>query len=219
MRKRDLGTELCLAVTKSDVQAVQQLVASGADVDALGDRMIPAVANSTPLWLAAYLAAQEISETWIEVCDGLRELCPQPSDHDASSKRSQLIAVAKILIDVGANLEMMAHGSTPLRVAVCGNDVEVVKLLLSRKANPNAETFSVLSKLARKQERKTLPAYYNTVLHEAVEKNSLPIVNALLVAGADPTRTDHEGKTPFNIAHEKGFAEIVAVLKQTSEKI
>ncbi|MCL4790357.1 MAG: ankyrin repeat domain-containing protein, partial [Verrucomicrobia bacterium] len=113
------------------------------------------------------------------------------------------------IIEAKADVNKLSNGGTPLRIAVCGQDLEVVKLLLANGANPNAETFSILSNLAHK----TKPGYYNTVMHEAVEKGSLPIAKALLAAGADPNRTDHEGKTPLAIAQEKGFTELVTLLQ------
>jgi len=123
--------------------------------------------------------------------------------------------MVKLLIEAGGDLEQSCHGSKPLRQAVCNKDVEMVNYLLSKGANASAETFSPLSKLAKKEGRKIIPGYYNTVLHEAVEKNSAVIVEALLKAGADPKRADHQGETPLDIARQKGHTEITALLEKS----
>jgi ankyrin repeat protein len=218
MKARDLGTELCLAVFKSEPEKVEQLLSEGANVNASGDPRVASVANCTPLWLAASFAGEEISQAWGDFCDALSELVPSIPSRDRAAKRQNLIRIARILMKAGASLEKLSHGSTPLRIAVHRSDLEFVQLLLSNGANPNAESFSVLSRLATKQGRRTLPAYYSTVLHEAVEKGSLPIVEALLEAGADPLRTDHEGKTPLDLAVEKRHMDIAEVLRKVTTK-
>jgi ankyrin repeat protein len=218
MRTRDLGTELCLAVFKSEPEKVEQLLREGADVDAFGDRRVASVANCTPLWLAASLAGQEISQAWGDFCDALSELVPSIPPRNRTGKRQNFMRIATTLILAGANLEKSSHGGTPLRIAVHRNDLEFAQFLLSHGANPNAESFSVLSRLATKQGRKTLPAYYDTLLHEAVGKGSLPIVKALLQAGADPARTDHEGRTPLDIAVDRGYPDIIEALQNATAK-
>ncbi|HWQ90360.1 MAG TPA: ankyrin repeat domain-containing protein [Clostridia bacterium] len=130
------------------------------------------------------------------------------SQRNHTAEREKHLRVLRLMIEAKADVNKLSSGGTPLRIAVCGQDLEVVKLLLANGANPNSETFSILSNLAHKPK----PGYWNTVLHEAVMKGSLPIVEALLAAGADPNRTDHEGKTPLAIAQEKGFTKLVALL-------
>jgi len=218
MKKRNLGTELCLAVFRGEPDTVHQLITDGADIDCIGDGLIPSVAGSTPLWLAANLAGQEQSATWASFCQSLSEVFPEIPPRDRATKRAQFLRIVNLLIDAGADLEKPAHGTVPLRVSVYRRDIELAQLLLSRGANPNAESLSVLSRLAKRQGRRTLPAYYNTVLHEAVEKESAAIVDLLLAAGADPTHTDHEGRTPMDIARERGRTDIMELLRQGRAK-
>jgi len=133
-------------------------------------------------------------------------------ERDYSATREKFVKIARQLIKAGADLEKRSFGGTPLRIAVHHCDEELVKLLLGSGASPNAETLSIISKLVKRNSH--TPAYYNTVLHEAVEKNALRIVKALLAAGADRTRLDHEGKTPLAIAREKGHKEVAKLLEQ-----
>ena len=209
MKPSKLDREFSLAVGRGDIEIAKKLVSRGADVNTTST----ATAQSTLLWLAVNDAGQEISKNFKDLAGGLAEFLPIVRRRDHTAKREQHLRVIKMLLEAKADVNKLSHGSTPLRIAVHRGDLEIVKLLLSYGASPKAETFSILSKLARKEGRKTLPGYYGTVLHEAAEKGSLQIVEALLEAGADPNRIDHEGKTPLAIAQEKGFTEIVALLQ------
>lgn len=220
MKKRDLGVELCLAVIEPNTDEVERLLAEGADVNTIGPKSYTQICYSTPLWLAVHNAGKEISTSWMDLHAAVREILPIP-ERDHSEKRNKFVEIARKLIGAGADLETLSFGGTPLRIAVCGKDAALVNLLLSNGANPNAETFSPISKRVAKDRRKGplgLMGYYNTVLHEAVEKNSLDIVKALLNAGANPTRTDHEDKTPLDIAIEKNHTEIAEILSKAIAK-
>jgi ankyrin repeat protein len=214
MKKRDIGTELCVAVLRAQPEKVVQLLAEGANVNSVADRRVASVSEQSPLWAAVMHAGAEISEEWADFCDALQEVMPAIQPRDRDDNRKRYVTIVEMLVEAGADLEQSCHGSTPLRQAVCNEDVEMVKFLLSKGANPCAETLSSLSKLAKREGRKMVPGYYNTVLHEAVEKNSSAIVEALLEAGADPKRADHEGKTPLDIARQKGHTEIAVLLEK-----
>ena len=216
MKNPDSGTELCIATLDAEPEKVQQLLAQGADVNAVGDRRYTVVAHSTPLWLAVRGACRMRSKHWNELSNAITEAIPERT-YDNAGKRKRLTAIVETLLRAKANTEALSYGTTPLAQATHAADLEVVRLLLSAGANSNAASLSVLSNAAKKERVKGplgQMGYFNTILHTAVEKNSLPIVEALLVAGADPTRGDHEGKTPLDIAVEKGFDEIAVVLRQ-----
>jgi len=204
-KQQKLARELAHAFGNEDARKAQELIALGADINASGRWS----GDCTMLWLRVNAAGQEISKTFRELAAGLAGLLPNGSQRDHTAERERHLRVLRLMIEAKADVNKPSHGGTPLRIAVCGEDLEVVKLLLAKGANPNAETFSILSNLAHK----TKPGYRNTVLHEAVEKGSLPIAETLLAAGADPNRTDHEGKTPLAIAQENGFTELVALLE------
>jgi ankyrin repeat protein len=204
-KKQKLARELGNAIEKEDAEKVRQLLALGADIDASGKWS----GGYTMLSWVTNLAGQELSKPFQDLSVGLTEFLPNVPQRNHTAKRQKHLARLKMLIEAKADVNKFSNGGTPLRGAVYWQDVEVVKLLLAHGANPNAETFSILSNLAQKSK----PGYWNTVLHEAVMKGSLPIAETLLEAGADPNRTDHEGKTPLAIAKEKGFAELVALLQ------
>jgi len=217
MKKRNLDLELSLAVIKPDPDKVEQLLAEGADPNAVGDRRYARIAHRTSLWLAVSNAGEETSKAWGDLYAAVSELIPSIPERDHSAVRQKFIEIAHKLLAANVDLEIHSFGITPLRIAVHHRDLEMVKLLLAKKANPNAETYSPLSRLAKTERRKGpvgLMGYFSTALHEAVEKNSPEIVKALLDAGADLARPDHEGKTPFDIARDRGNAEIVELISK-----
>jgi ankyrin repeat protein len=214
MGKRNLGLELCQAVVEPAPAKVARLLAEGADPNVVGDRRYARIADRTPLWLAINNAGLEASTTWTDFHTALREVFSDVAERDYSATRKKFVEIVRQLIKAGADLEKRSFGGTPLRIAVHHRDDQLVKLLLEEGANPNAETFSIISKLVKRNSH--TPAYYNTVLHEAVEKEVISIVGALLAAGADPRRKDHEGKTPLEIAREKNHTEILKLLEKTN---
>lgn len=204
-KQQKLARELVHAFDSENAKKAQELMAMGADINASGRWS----GDCTMLWLRVTAAAQEISKEFRDLSAGLAELLPNVSQRNHTAERERHLRVLQLMLEAKADVNKLSNGGTPLRIAVCWQDLEVVKLLLANGANPNAETFSILSNLAHK----TKPGYWNTVLHEAVMKGSLPIAEALLEAEADPNRTDHERKTPLAIAQEKGFAELVELLQ------
>ncbi len=44
-KKQDLATELCQAVRQDDSEAVERILAAGADVDSIGDNRITSVTH------------------------------------------------------------------------------------------------------------------------------------------------------------------------------
>jgi len=219
--KRDLGTELCFAVAGADPDKVEGLLAEGADVNSYGDRRRTLVANKTPLWLAVNMVTMISSEAWNDLTSALSEAFPDRAKLDNADKRKRLLRIIEMLFRAKADPEMLSFGTTALAQAVIADDLKMVSLLLAMGASPNAESLSILSSLAKEQRIKGplgSMGYYGTVLHSAVRKNSISVTKALLDAGADPTRADHEGKTPMDIAREKGSPEIIMLLEQAMPK-
>ncbi len=217
MKKRDLGTELCVAVAVADPRLVEELLAEGADVNSVGDRRIATIAHRTPLWLAVNNAGHILSASWNHLCDTIAEAFPDQPVRNEVERRERIMQIVQALLREKADSEVRSFGTTPLAQATHAADVEMVKLLLSIGANANAESLSVLSKLAKKERKKGplgMMGYFNTVLHTAVEKNSPVMVQMLLIAGADSARVDHEGKTALDLARSSGETEIIALLER-----
>ena len=60
---------------------------------------------------------------------------------------------------------------------------------------------------------------WNTVLHLAIKRNELEVVNFLLTQGADTTVENGDGKTPLNLAEERNHAEIIDALKNSISQV
>src|SRR5690606_24963491 len=86
------------------------------------------------------------------------------------------------LIDAGADVNRRAFWKSSLYMAAETGDVELVKFLLERGADPNAAE-SFLGK-----------RYDDSALHAAVKGGYVDIVAALLQAGADRTKKNAQGK-------------------------
>lgn len=107
--------------------------------------------------------------------------------------------IVQRLVDAGVNLEAsfgIIHG-TALQVACKIGSLEVVKYLLEHNANPNYANPNVCP-----------PDNIRSPLHAAVYRQSLPILQALLDAGADPSL---QAGLLFAAA-EKGDFDIMRVL-------
>ena len=215
-KQPDIGTQLCFAVLDADIVRTKQLLSEGADVNAVGNRRYTVVADRTALWLAVSSAGTLGSEHWKEFINELGQLMPNVLNRDDAGKRRRYFQLVQLLIAAKANLEALSFGSPPLWPAVNAGDLEMTKLLLASGANPNARTFSVLSRLAKVERIKGplgMMGYSGTVFHGAVKESIPAIVEALLTAGANPSLVDDESKTPLDIALERGADEIISLLR------
>jgi ankyrin repeat protein len=129
----------------------------------------------------------------------------------------------------GALQETDDKGRTALHWAACRGHEAVVAFLLEQGAQANRmDVFSktplmwayekghlgvvrMLAEHMGEEGLKEKHAKGRTVLHWAVKKGYHEAVKILLLAGADPTITDNEGRTPRALAEEKGQHKCVAV--------
>ncbi len=110
------------------------------------------------------------------------------------------LAVVKELIGSGADVNVIGRNPgryTPLTGAVAGRSAEVVGELLRAGADPNY---------------KYGPGY--RPLHEAAASGNEEIVRLLLEAGADRGACTDEGRTPADLAREKGHARVAEALEK-----
>ncbi|MDQ2771687.1 MAG: ankyrin repeat domain-containing protein [Bacteroidota bacterium] len=123
---------------------------------------------------------------------------PAPSLKKAVLK-SDLPTVEMLLkggADPNAAIEIVPGSATTyLITAVTDNSLEVVKLLLSAKAQVNQTD-----------------AFKTTPLMTAVSKGNPAMVALLLSSGADSRATDDDGKDALALAREGGNAAIIALL-------
>ncbi|MGG1660899.1 ankyrin repeat domain-containing protein [Brevibacillus sp. NRS-1366] len=133
--------------------------------------------------------------------------------------------IARLLLQHRADPNKRAKYSTPIEYAVQQNDADLLKLLLDHGATVHEENASILIDAVEEEdidmvkvilESKGNPngkdTYGNTALHLAVERDNEEIVRALLQAGANPNMTDNYEKTPLGVAIDYASEELVKIL-------
>jgi ankyrin repeat protein len=106
------------------------------------------------------------------------------------------LAIVKYLVQKGANINQATpHGATPLSVAAQQGHLAIVKYLVQKGANINQAMTNGA-----------------TPLSVAAENGHLDVVKYLVQNGAF-TSTLWQNKSPEDIAREKGYTQIVDVLK------
>jgi ankyrin repeat protein len=189
----ELDDTLGYAACGDDPEAVQKLLAAGANVNGAGE------SGYTPLMGAI---------------------------------NNQRIAIAKILIDAGAdvNARIPQMGDTPLTLPLYykSDSSEVVSLLLAKGANPNTsnslgrsalmlatfgQAISVVKELLKAGAKvNAQDRNGNTALMAAVEYNNVEAVRLLLEAHADRALRNKDGETALSIATSENHTEIVQLL-------
>lgn len=134
---------------------------------------------------------------------------------------------AAVLLRAGADASLPDKaGVTPLMAAAGAGDVALIDLLLDHKADVNArsgqETALTRAAFERKRPaverllgrgaKANLPNQTDTPLHQAAHVNDGDTVALLLAAGANPAAKDHQGRTPQDIAAQRGCARALRVL-------
>lgn len=106
------------------------------------------------------------------------------------------IATIKGFLASGVNIESQnTEGQTPLHYAVKHRRTNIIELLLTHHANPNAGDHNS-----------------RTPLHDSVDKSNILATELLIRAGANPNSHDKYGNTPLHIAAIKGNKRSVQML-------
>jgi len=92
-------------------------------------------------------------------------------------------------------MNTIQSGHTPLHSAVMGNALETTKILIDQRCKIT-----------------------DTVLHCAVQANSVDCVKYLLHIGIDPNTLDTHGNTPLHLAADKGYTECLKLLLARSNE-
>ena len=212
MKQREAEIALQYAITNGRIDEVKSLLAEGVDPNCFGEKSGNFKYAFTALCEAVAAAGREIATSTADFRAAVRELAdlPPPTQEEADRDRKTALEIIRILIAAGADPNMTTYSRTPVSLAACNKDFEVVKLLLDAGASPSGECWSPFSKLPKPKGKL---AFFWNAIHEAAHKGSADIVKLLVERGADPGALDHEGKTALQIARERGHPDAVNYLE------
>ena len=100
--------------------------------------------------------------------------------------------------------ELSSHGFTPLGIASHFNKEDIVRILLTHKANPNIPSQN---------------GYNQYPIHASLSSNNTLISKMLIEAGADVNVVQHGNITPLHLAAQFGNIDLIIALLEESADI
>ena len=218
-------TALMWAAAQSHPEAVAALLEAGADVRARSRSYLQTVTSevtqragreelnytvprggSTPLLFAARSGDAESVKLLVEGGADVNETMPDGASALVIAAHSGHTRAAMMLLDKGADPDAAAVGYTALHAAVLRSDPDLVKALLARKANPNAQITKGTPVRRTSQDfelPKTLIGATPYLL--AAKFLEADIMRALAAGGADTRMAMNDGATPLLAAAGMGI--------------
>ena len=156
------------AAANGDIEQVRMSISKGVDINAKDEE------GNTPLRLAVKSGKMEIVQILVEAGADVN-MGSWPPLGEAVDKND--VAIAKYLIDHGANVNAPRDWTPLVQAPYVSNNVEMVELLIANGADVNAGEWSPL--------------------HGAVDERRRDIVELLIKKGADVNAKDGSGSTPL----------------------
>ncbi|HWR39287.1 MAG TPA: ankyrin repeat domain-containing protein [Patescibacteria group bacterium] len=191
-------------IEKNDVKAVKLFLEAGMNPNSV-------TAEGTPLLTAAAAGNLEIAKLLVEKGgnvnekdkDGMTPLMAAIFGEKDGTPKQEMV---KYLLEKGADLNTRfitnGVGLTPLMAAAGAKDLEVVKILLSKKIDINAPDVNTGM----------------TPLMLATTNDNVEIVKELLSKGADVNKKGKANMTALGLAMQNNNAEMIKVLKNAGAK-
>jgi ankyrin repeat protein len=213
-------TALMRAVVENHVGVVRTLLAAGADAKARSKNRF------TPLLFAAQQGNVEIARLLLAAGADVNESAPDGIAGDTNAARSfkpdteaaallvaidsQHEAMARFLLESGANPNLQGAGRTALHSAVQQAMPELVKALLARGADPNAplkRPMPLLSRFILQAHGLEVSTIGATPFWLAASYGDVRTMRILVEAGANPLAKSSDNTTPLMVAAGVDFVE------------
>jgi ankyrin repeat protein len=213
-------TALMRAVVENHVDVVRTLLAAGADAKARSKNRF------TPLLFATQQGNIEIARLLTAAGADVNEAAPDGIAGDTNAGRSfkpdteasallvaidsQHEAMAKFLLDSGANPNHHGAGRTALHSAVQQAMPELVRVLLAHGADPNARLtrpMPFLSRLILQAHGLEVSTIGSTPFWLAASYGDVRTMRILVEGGADPLARSSDNTTPLMVAAGVDFVE------------
>ena len=201
-------TALHIAAGRDYHQAVEELLAAGADIN------LEDTAGETPLLIAATRGYTNIVETLLAVASAKAALEEPAQPHGEAiatfvnrkdsygntplynAAGSNRIKIVELLIKAGADINLAENfGETSLHFAAANGHAEVVKQLIAANANVNKANPNGI-----------------TPLYNAAANGHAEVVKELIAANANVNKASYNDTTPLHIATANSRTEVVKQL-------
>lgn len=188
-----LGNALFCAIERQDEDILKLLLEAGCNpnVQAHDTELASVEKGQTPLMYALGR---------FDVVRSLASLRYQDEQCRYGKEKSILINMIAKLLEAGADPNAVCDTRTPLSTAILTRELELVKMLLGKGADPIGKCFSPFVEFKDRGGDKY--GFYETALHTAVKEGTYPIIAELLKAGADPLWRDHAGVSILELIHD-----------------
>lgn len=220
------STPLHWAVVGNQPRIARELIQEGSDPNASAGRF-----DETPLHLAAVHGCSKLVETLV---DEKADLKARNGYHETPLHLSALHgtpSVARILLQSGANPHVTDEdGVTPVERAVLSNSPEVLRKLLKVGRDLGTEDLRRIGWGSHRDISQLVQVFVDqgvrvditnkeelTPLQQAVKAGDFGAARVLLGAGADPARTDEQGRTPAEQLAASGDPAVRAAIAEHSD--
>jgi ankyrin repeat protein len=186
---------LCAACESGRLNAVRRVLSTGADPCAVGSQ------GMTPLFIASQVGNAHIVSALLEARADPSQPCFGGATPLYAAASRDHVEAASLLLSAGAPVDAIANAYyTPLLAAVCHGAGDMARALLAAGAAADAWSDK-----------------WGTLLHAAAKAGRCEMLRLLIAHGAD-LKAVHDGRTPQQLAHERGQAEAAALLRKAAER-
>jgi ankyrin repeat protein len=232
--KNDSGVAALIPAT-DNLETTRLLVEGGADVNGQAE------AGDSPLMVAARRAgAVRVVRYLLDKGANIKASTKDGATALHRAAESGDVDVLKLLVDRGADVDSQRKsGGSPLASAVVSGHGAVVRYLLSKGAKPNLSDVG-LSRAVFQGNVEIVKALLEAGAEVKNSGNAIfpgfggsepilvfacfsynadaQIVKMLLDRGADPAAKSQQGRTPLELARERGYEEVAKLLVQAIEQ-